>query len=193
MITSCKSFNAQKCVMNSVGDVVNTIQGFFVPQQNKPVIPQVIDNVFNRGKASNNNNYNNNYYNSGQSSLLGPFREVVSRVTSTENPLINKSIKDLLDGQYIPEASVLKPIRDVINGRKETTTTETPIRSLFDGLINSQTSDEPSILDSIGSLFNTNDSKSPSILESIGDIFKVNGTDDSQTIVKDITDAINRN
>jgi len=179
--------------MDSVGDVVNTIQGFFVPQQQKPVIPQVIDNIFNRG---NTDTYNSNV-NNDRTSLFNTFREVRNRVTPTENPLINKSIRDLIEGQYIPEASVLKPVKDVINDRTQTTTTESPLRSLFNVIRgprnakNPSPTEEPSILDSIGGLFNTNNNNSPSILQSFGDIFSVNGTDNGSNILRDITDAIN--
>ncbi|CAG2173778.1 unnamed protein product, partial [Oppiella nova] len=120
---SCKTFNAGKCVMDSVGDVVQTIQGFFTPQNQKPVIPQIVDsapplfttnsrtNVYTSDSGIPYDRQPNHNYNTDNSFVLNPFREIINRginretARPTENPLINKSVRDLFDRQYIPEAS----------------------------------------------------------------------------------------
>lgn len=205
---SCKTFSAGKCVMDSVKDVVNTIQGFFTPQQQqKPVINQLFNTVpqiFNRGVGNSYSsddsynrspNYNRNHnYNTVRTPLLGPFREIINRgiVTTTENPLINKSVRDLFDRQYIPEASAVEPIKEVANENRSEVAN--PMRDLFSGFIDptEEVDEDPevngenlSIIDSIGDIMSSiqrNNSNIGFNLSSIFDqIFNPNQTN-NQTI-----------
>ncbi|CAG2107907.1 unnamed protein product [Medioppia subpectinata] len=243
---SCKSFNAGKCVMDSVGDVVQTIQGFFTPNQQKPVITQIIERtpqLFNTNSGANvytsdipynrnsnlNPNLNRNTYNSDNSFVMNPFREIINRginrqpnrvpnreiipevVRPAENPLINKSIRDLLDRQYIPEASDVKPTKELLDQNQTTgALTTRPITSLFGELLNTKQerpkeekskedneSDISSIFGSFGDLFGLdnqrvrNDTRNgPKMQPFFANFFGMNESE-NQTIVRDITDSFN--
>ena len=206
--------------MDSVGDVVNTIQGFFVPQQQKPVIPQLvrrIPQVFRSGgnAYSTEDNYNNDYSSAG-TDLFNPIRELINRrapipvTSSTEKPLIDQYVGGPYDRQYIPEASDVRPVKDDSKGQQLDQT----LRSLFTGLIgNTRVGDdkertsksangkqdnvesEPSLLGAIGSFldsgFNTAKRNKTSGNDFFGNIFgNINGTD-GRDIVKGFADAIN--
>lgn len=159
VLKTCRTFNARKCVMDSVGDVVNTIQGFFVPQQQKPVIPQLIQRVPQVLRSEVNaysvedNNKNHNYrynndnddYNSAGTALFNPIRELINRrakipaTSTTEEPVFVQSVRDLFDRQYIPEASDVKPVKD----EPEAKPFDHTLRSLFMSLIgNSRPNDK---------------------------------------------------
>ena len=198
--------------MDSVGDVVNTIQGFFVPQQQKPVVPQLIRTVpqiFNGGNGGNgyrvDDNYRNHNYDTDSSSIFSPFREIINprRVThqTTQRPLIVQSVRDLFDRQYIPEASDVKPTKEIADQNR--TVDQNPLRSLFSGLIETtevakdsdDNSEEPSLLDAIGSIFgsglttNRDKKNNTNGHNFFSDIFNMNDTD--SILVKDITDSLN--
>ncbi|XP_054161919.1 uncharacterized protein LOC128959909 [Oppia nitens] len=223
---SCKGFNAGKCVMDSVGDVVNTIQGFFTPQtsQQKPVVPQILQTVpqlFNTNGGQQNiyisdipyqtNNVKQPKVNSNSEFILNPFREIFnpnpnpnpkpieSLPKPTENPLINYSVRDLYNRQYISEASDIKPITQEVN--KTNSSINGPMSTLISGLFNPIQQDltkslannkNPSILDSIGNIFNNNNKQNNSndydLTPFLSNIFSDFNDTNNATVVKDIND-----
>lgn len=174
--------------MDSVGDVVNKIRGFFTSSQTQSMIRGTIDNIFNIG---NNNNGNN------RPSIVKPLTDIINRPSTVESPVAVNPISSITNNNnkrgYIPEESLVRSVQAVFNTK--TSTTEGPlVKSLFDNVFNqrSKSAQDSTLLDSFNKIFDTNDNiENPSILQSVGDIFTTNGTNESPSLFQSIGNIFN--